>query len=147
MLFEESYNPLNNLKNWKWNCFSMQLFSYLSIWFSHWILNSWVCCTRPSCDFIWPHCKRVTFFTLQGYLFNPAETYKTRKYYLGNRRHLNDHQKHVNHKQSFRRKNRKSSEQINGNKLNPAYHFKGKQCTVGRNSDGRKRLHCSDEVK
>ena len=50
----------------------------------------------------------------------------------------------MNHKQSFKRRNQKSTE----NEAHPAYEFQGMQCTVGRNPmDGRKRVQCHDEVK
>ena len=66
----------------------------------------------------------------------------------GKRRRFNDHQKHVNHEPSFKRRNRKSTRKIKANnQLNPQYEFKGVQCTVGRNpADGRKRIQCPDEV-
>ena len=82
----------------------------------------------------------LTFSTQDNYSFLDV-------FSSGKRRQFNDHQSHLNHKQLFQRRSRKSAGKAHGKEPSSAYHFKGMQCSVGINpADGRKRLQCPEEV-
>ena len=122
----------------KWNYFPLQFFSLLATWFLQLTFDSWVCLSRPSFRSWLPRPGRIS---------GGPGNHEFISFSSGKRRQFNDHQSHLNHRQSFQRRNRKSAWKVRGKEPSSAYEFKGMQCRVGINpADGRKRIQCLGEV-